>query len=482
MLTEYSHDRSKDLEPEVDQFKKVIDDFADSQKMDNEFAALARMFDLPNDKVKQDFKKQLAETYDWKRAQYPGKLKLKSLLKYIGKFYGYFLYVISGAQSSFKSPPEECDLLIEWIESDLEAKRFKKLAGYFKNPLLVTMNPLDTEVRSIHRPLYKGYSRKEVLRVFIHFWTRVFPRSLWNSVSLKTNLFAIYLPLVDRYLYYFSLFETVGSTYLLQERHYQTSAIKTALYKRMGGKFTSTLQKNIIHGGYSGFYYDVDCFFSLGEGTVRRALRQGGELRNVFPVGSMFMEYSWYTIGGRRPDKVYDVVYLGLNMIDFHNAYDAYLPDYYEHIRWMARFAEKFPQYKIGIKHHANNVADAQEKEIIDNSQLIHVTHEFNSYEHAMAAKCTLTWGSTMGYELLDHNVPCLFLDPGRREFCFLPYHEELDPYRVVTYEEFETRLLELLQAPEGRAQVPNPEFFCMNSENTAQKIWKTMTEGRVSL
>ena len=49
-----------------------------------------------------------------------------------------------------------------------------------------------------------------------------------------------------RLIKYETIFTQIKATFLLQERHYTTSAIKNFLFKKNGGKITSCLQKNII--------------------------------------------------------------------------------------------------------------------------------------------------------------------------------------------------------------------------------------------
>ncbi len=471
MLSAFSHNRDKDLQEEIVGFKDCIETFSNASALEPYYQYCANSLGVSQECVKQEFKKQAAEAYNWKDAKFPQKLVLSGTVKYLFKTYAYLFYALIHSRIGRKK--QKCDLLIEWIETDLEAKRFQKLFEKFENPLMVTVNPIESKCRSIYRPAYKLYDTRLVLEALFNISFFGTFRLFEASLKTKTNVFAIHLILLDKHLYYSSLFKIVNARHLIQERHYQTSSIKSFLFKKYGGESCSTIQKNIIHGGYSGFYYDVDNFFSLGTGTHQRAVYQGGVLRNVVPVGSLFMEYSWFTIGGRMPSKKYDVIYLGLNMIDFHNSYSKYIPDYYEHIQWMADFADKYPEYSVGIKHHSNNPADPREKNIIKNSKLFDISNEFNSYEHAFAAKCTLSWGSTMGYELLGHNISCLFLDPGKRDFGFLPYDKELDPYRVTSYDEFEKALLQILSRDSRKDEIVGREFFCLDSENTANRIWK---------
>lgn len=458
------------LGPEVEDFKKRIDQFAEQSHLQKYFVLIASTFTVTGVAAKQDFKKLLAETYNWKLARFPSKMRLRCVPKYVLKCFAYIFYVFS--KSERVKQRLKFEMAIEWVETELEAMRFSNLYKQFLKPVIVTVKPCNPPgMTFLHRPPYKKYNSKLVVRALFRFVTSDLWVTLAASMRSRTNLLPIYLKLLDTHLYYASLFTSVDAKFLIGERHYQTSALKNQLFINYGGLKSATIQKNIIHGGYSGFYYDIDCFFALGAGTTSRALQQGAHIRDVMPVGSMFKEYSWYTVGGRTPTQAFDVVYLGLNMIDFHNAYSQYLPDYYEHIRWMVQFAEKFQHYKLGIKHHANNMPDPQEVQILLNSKVQRIPHDFNSYEYAYAAKCVLTWGSTMGYECLGHGIPCLFLDPGHRDYPFLPNDPELEPYRMTTYEQFEKTLLGLLQSP-SRPQIQNREFFCLPSQTTSRRIY----------
>ncbi len=475
-FAEFSHNRENPLHQTVPLFKQTIDDFGADPKLGPYYDYCARAFGVPRAAIETELKKSAYEAYDWKRAAFPKKIFLAQSLKYILKILAYFGYVTLHSEKK-SAPRQSCDLLIEWIETDLELRRFKKLYDLFPRSLYVLVKPVQTDARHVYRPPHRRYDLVSTLGALSGFISVGIWKVLIASLRTKTNLFPIHLGMIDRYLYYTSLFKRVQAEYLIQERHYDTSALKNALFKKHGGKSCSSIQKNIIHAGFSGFYYDIDHFFSLGDGTHQRALRQGAILRDVTPVGSMFMEYLWFIAGGRKPENPVDVVYIGVNLLDFQDSYVEYLPDFYEHFRWLARFADEHPEISVGVKHHMSNVPDPKEKAITENSRLIHMSHDFNSYEVAHASKCNLTWGSTMAYELMGNGVPCLFVDPGRRNYGYLPYDDELEPYRVTTYEQFEKKVLEML-ASNGKTPISNQTFFSHDSRDVSTKIWRKLTGG----
>ena len=86
----------------------------------------------------------------------------------------------------------------------------------------------------------------------------------------------------------------------------------------------------------------------------------------------------------------------------------------------------KFPNLKITVKHHANNLdLDNKEIEILKNSKIKRISadnsnNENYSYNHAFQANFSCTWNSIICYELLGHGKPCFFLDPGGRNESFL--------------------------------------------------------------
>ena len=119
------------------------------------------------------------------------------------------------------------------------------------------------------------------------------------------------------------------------------------------------------------FYVDIDILYSLGEAGFNEFLEYGGRVREVLPVGSVFMEYYWFSNADipSSLEKKYDVLFLGINLADRMDSYNEFLEDYYSSFKWLVRFKRENPNYRIGVIHHASlNNVDVIEAEILLNS------------------------------------------------------------------------------------------------------------------
>ena len=150
MLKKYNHDRDMPLNLEVDKFKEFIDGFAETEEskaFSQFFSGLAK---VPVEKVHQEYKKQVSESYDWKLAKFDKKLKFSQFIKYILKTIVFYIYIL--VHSKNIKTEKEVDLVIDWIECDLEARRWEKLHQKFKSSLLVLVQPFDSHLDYISRP------------------------------------------------------------------------------------------------------------------------------------------------------------------------------------------------------------------------------------------------------------------------------------------------------------------------------------------
>ena len=135
----------------------------------------------------------------------------------------------------------------------------------------------------------------------------------------------------------------------------------------------------------------------------------------------------------------YDVVYLGFNFQDKMDSYDGFLDDYYSSFKWLVQLKKENPDYRIGIAHHSRaKIPDPTEAAILLNSGVETIGKLTGSYALAFSSRYTATYGSTIAHELIAHNVPTFFLDPGRR-CTLLPVEniDYIDQFRLVSYDDF---------------------------------------------
>ena len=59
----------------------------------------------------------------------------------------------------------------------------------------------------------------------------------------RVNLFPIALQIIHSYLKFKSIFKLNNAKYVIEERHYDTNAVKNYLFKKYGGISATTIQK-----------------------------------------------------------------------------------------------------------------------------------------------------------------------------------------------------------------------------------------------
>jgi len=97
--------------------------------------------------------------------------------------------------------------------------------------------------------------------------------------------------------------------------------------------------------------------------------------------------------------------------------------DYYETFYWLIKLANKYPNIKIGIKHHPGNYRpeyDKKEMTITNNTPLIYVNNQLNSYILASQAKMCVSYASIMILELNGFPQLAWYIRENRKRRRFL--------------------------------------------------------------
>lgn len=487
-LIDYRHDRDAPFRQTCREFSDLLENFAEQSPLRGLYRHFEKWYGLPERVVRQKIKRHLSQRYIYQSCRFKASLYPSRILYGFLAHLGVLFYTLMFSKKAGRV--RRYDLIVDGIVSPYELSRFNRLIMLFgiKNVLVNTINPAVPSEYPDHEfhceGNFQGYWRGAVLgaitaEVLSGLW-----RGIYASFKLRLNLFEVLTPVVKDYLQYYSLFKENRAKYLIQERHYFTSAIKNHLFKQFGGRAATSIQKNILMMDQSSFYYDMDWFFSLGRKTSGRALEYGGRIDKAVPVGSMFMEHYWLGTEKALP-LIFDVLMLGINTMNAMSRMDAYngfLDDYYETFRWLVRFKKEFPTFRIAIKHHASAGEDRVEEEIIQGSGIERIASGENSYETAFQSRCAVTYGSTMGYELNAHGVPVLFLDPGGR-CTILPNAEEglLGPLHVTDFDSMRRRLRKLLQGNgDLLAWLSDPESLCMRCSGVSKRIHDYMKAAEV--
>ena len=102
-------------------------------------------------------------------------------------------------------------------------------------------------------------------------------------------------------------------------------------------------------------------------------------------------------------------MYIGINAV---NAINENYDDYYESLRWLTKISNANPELGIFIKHHPSWKSDSREANIINESSISYLNKFLDTYQLAFESNLIVTYGSTMGYELIGCGHKVLFFDP----------------------------------------------------------------------
>ena len=359
-------------------------------------------------------------------------------------------------------------MIIDNIQDPIELLRFEKLLNLFgSSKVLCVSRERDVSLEFpnynlINTKLFRNFFLKDLLssiynEMFSGIWI-----VLKVSINTRVNLFPITLQIIHSYLNFKSIFESNKAKYVIQERHYDTNAVKNYLFKKYGGIGAVTIQKNIFQNDPINWYMDIDILLSLGQSGYEDMLKYGGSARSVKPVGSMFMEALWFD-KKISTEKIFDLIILGINTANEYGRLDSFnefMSDYYSLAKWCAKLSIERPSFRIALIHHASLRKDLIESDILKGSNVEVLDKSLNSYEMAFSSKCAVTYGSTMGYELNAHGLDTFFVDPGHR-CTFLPNkgNDIIDKMRITSYDDFARAIDEV---------VIDDRKFISNSESSA--------------
>tara|TARA_B100000989_G_scaffold50276_1_gene33245 strand:+ start:21901 stop:23388 length:1488 start_codon:yes stop_codon:yes gene_type:complete len=484
-LLKFKHFREDDFQITSDKIYNLINDFSESEQLSGFYNYFRKKYDLPEHVIKQTLKQYLAKSYLFKSSRFKENLKLKkipmSIFKYSSLIYGLFFFKRSIKIKKFK-------IIIDYLASSSELKRFTKLINLFgsKNVLCILRNVEIKEDENLNYTTYniKNFRDLNILYLIKSIFYEL-SYGIWLVIYIsfknRVNLLPISLRIIHDYLAFKSLFNSYYAKLLLQEKHYNTEPIKNYLFKKSGGVLTSSLQKNIIQSDPIFFYIDIDTLFTLGESGYERIFNYGGKIKNIKPVGSLFMEYYWFD-NKKEIKKKFDIVIIGINTSNAYerlDSYNSFMEDYYSLYNWAAKFSKENLDLNIALIHHASSGRDIIEENILKDSNITVLNKNLNSYEVVFSSKIAITYGSTMGYELNGHNFPTFFVDPELR-CSFLPKYGEncIDKMRLKTYKDFKNILKNAIENRENYIFTKlNQNKFCMNSMNVSNQIYNYLIE-----
>ena len=437
------------------------------------------IFRIPSHIIENEVRQIISRNYDYKNDKILKFSSFKNFLKNL--FLILFMSILIIFTFFFRKKKEKkknFEIIVDGALKYSEAFHFNELVKNFENIGFISKRKF-LKNKNI---TYFDYSHFFITTNEYSFFTRLkflyFVILLFciSALSFKNYCF-IFFEIIYKLLKYDYIFKSIISKSYIQTKLYDTSILKNYLFKNNGGRITSCTQKNLLEVGLSSFIY-TDIFFSIGRNTGHLLKKLDGNCKKIYPVGSLYMESDWFK---KKKDlkniKKTDLLVLGINTVLRHyklhitNAFDK---NYYKFIEWVAVFSKKFPKLRIAIKHHGNFPHDPKESEIIKNTN-IKLQVENNSingsYANAFQSKVLCSFGSTMIFELLGHNVPGYFIDPSFENQQFFELLPQSKKWRIKNYKEFERKILRVINSK--KMEIKNKNLYCLNSNEVSRRIAK---------
>ena len=474
-IQDFYVDRNNSILESNRNLMNYIESFSNEKNLSELLHWISTKINVSQKSIRADVKKFIFEQFVNLRGKFNNSFSKSKIIFHSLKFLVMMIYI------RFFSTREKniikSEVLVDDITKHTNPKRFERL-----NDLCDTTFVSNVKLNNKYKNFFFDKYKKcligdKIANSYIFFFTLFF-KVLFYSIKIGCNLYPLILRIMLLYLKYETVFSNTKSKFLIQERHYNTSAIKNEIFHKHGGKISTSIQKNILQINGVGMYMNLDILFTLGKNTGSMVKKLGGDVKKLIPVGSLLMERELFI----RPDKneffTYDILVFASNHnSNFHSGYNSYYEDYYLHFSWIKKISEEYPNFKIGIKLKAV-LKDNKVKEIFLKSKNVDILVDKSSgwsdtYYLAQKARSLCTWSSTLGYEFIGINKECYFLDPGARNIGFLPNEDNLKKAKVTDYSNFRDKMIKCINGEVNYEILQDKEKFCMNSKNVSENILK---------
>ena len=375
---------------------------------------------------------------------------------------------------------------MEGILSKTEADRWLELSKYSKRICLVGNNFLALKSKKIDYFTYKKRFLVNKNDLSVNSKIKIFYlliKILFFSILDRKNYFFLFNNILYKYLKYKFIFTNVKANFMIEEKFYATSELKNFLFKSLGGKKCACIQKNILELSISSFIRS-DIFFSLANNTAKIIKILGGYVEEIYPIGSLFMEEKWFK---KKKDlkniEEVDILIIGINVKGSFSRFDItgkFEDTYYEHLKWIAKFSERFPKKRIVLKHHENHLIDTKEVKLLKNSNVKTIigSQSYNkTYGYVFKSKIVCSFGSTMIMEYLGLGKICYFLDPNFKNQQFFDYLPQANKWRISSYDDFEKKLFNTFKNRKFTYRISKKKNdFCLESSASSKRIFKFLS------
>ena len=124
------------------------------------------------------------------------------------------------------------------------------------------------------------------------------------------------------------------------------------------------------------------------------------------------------------------------------------------------------------MKHHPNNIADKDEREILKNSNVKYINPKLNSYKFIENTKIFLSFSSTMIIEVYGAGRTGYFVDPDKNNNVFFEKNNSLRKIRLSDLEELKKVVSAKMNLDKG---INNYNDICLKSDNVSNLIFKNL-------
>lgn len=397
---------------------------------------------------------------------------------FVKYFFICFLNIVFHKKTKKK---KKFDLICDNVFDQTDVDRYSKLVKIFKNVCLLGSFKTKKKIKSESYFRYKligiGTSDQDLKSKF--FYLKLGIKILNLSIIDRTNYFRIFFLLTYDILKSKHIFSKIESKYYLTNKFYATSPILNFYFKKAGGLKTSCFQKNILAYSLSCFVFS-DILFTLGKGQGMICMKLGGKIKEVLPVGSLFMEGAWFN---KKKDlknvPTSNVLILGINTLKNtrHHVNKIYSKNYYDFfLNWINKLAVDFPNLKIILKHHNDYMKDPIEKDKLLNSKvdiLVKNKSENSSYAYAYKSELILSFASTMILETLGLGKKAYFIDPNLKGSQWFDDIKKNKKLRLGSYQNLKKVVLNRKKLP--KINKFEKDFYCLDSNLTSERIAKNL-------
>ena len=487
LIFKYKCKNKKDTFYVTKHLVNFISKYTNSSSLKDIFIQLSTYTDIPVSVLKNEVKLKIYNEYNFQTELFSQEFKFFKITKY---FIILFLYCIWHLLTFFifssAHKKKDYDLICNDINSKLEVDRFLNLAKKFKKVCFFGKYKYRYKNKSCLIESFKY--NKLFLNTNISFSNRValiflILKILLKSFKYKINLFNIFNFLIYTILKNKSVYRKINAKYFITPRFFATSPIQNYLFHQSGGKITSCTQRNLLQLSLSCFIF-TDVMFTLGPGQGKICNKIGGNIKKFIPTGSLFMENIWYK-KKRDLKKVpfSDVLLAGINVATNarHRINKDFEITYYKYISWFKKLSKEFPNKTFIIKHHANNIIDKKEREILKNTNIKILTEDksINStYAYIHKSTHSFSFGSTITAEFLGAGKKSYWVDPQGKNKNWYHNIKYLNKFRLRSYKEIK----DIVKKEQSKAKVNSKirKYFCLDSKKTSERIYGYFTKSSI--